>query len=90
MMRQAQAQGPTPRLEGHADFVGPVRVVEAVGGGGRGRGLVTARDVRAGELLFACRATAVVFSHEVVSEGARGADGGKDVHSTVVALLRSN
>ncbi|PNW80452.1 hypothetical protein CHLRE_07g318200v5 [Chlamydomonas reinhardtii] len=64
MAREAAAST-TPRLEGHADFIGPVQVADA--GEGRGRGLYTTAPVRAGQLLLAMRADAVCYMGEVQS-----------------------
>ena len=62
MAREAAAST-TPRLEGHADFIGPVQVADA--GEGRGRILVTSQPVRAGQLLLAMRADALCYDSEV-------------------------
>ncbi|PNW80454.1 hypothetical protein CHLRE_07g318250v5 [Chlamydomonas reinhardtii] len=62
MAREAAAST-TPRLERHADFIGPVQVADA--GEGRGRILVTSQPVRAGQLLLAMRADALCYDSEV-------------------------
>ncbi|KAG2441068.1 hypothetical protein HXX76_003921 [Chlamydomonas incerta] len=64
MAREAAASA-APRLEAHADFIGPVAVADA--GEGRGRGLYTTAAVRAGQLLLAMRADAVCYMEEVQS-----------------------
>ncbi|KAG2441067.1 hypothetical protein HXX76_003920 [Chlamydomonas incerta] len=62
MAREAAASA-APRLEAHADFIGPVAVADA--GEGRGRIMVTSAPVRAGQLLLAMRADALCYDCEV-------------------------
>ena len=62
MAREAAAST-TPRLEGHADFIGPVQVADA--GEGRGRGLYMTAPVRAGQLLLAMRADVASFAADM-------------------------
>ncbi|KAG2496338.1 hypothetical protein HYH03_005568 [Edaphochlamys debaryana] len=60
----APSAADAPRLEGHADFVGPLSIVDVPG---KGRGLVATEAVKAGALLMAVRADAVSYVVEVRS-----------------------
>jgi hypothetical protein len=58
-------------VEGPGRWAGPVRFVDNVGGGGRGRGTVATRDVAPGELLLLEPALGVVYDSEVDPEADR-------------------
>ncbi len=74
----APAEAGAPRgegsgaVEGPGRWVGPVRVVDNVGGGGRGRGIVATRDVAPGELLLVEPALEVVYDSELGTGGGLG------------------
>jgi hypothetical protein len=61
--------------EGLGRWAGPVLAVDGVAGGGRGRGLVAARDVAPGELLLVETALGVVYGSELDTGG--GLAGGR-------------
>ncbi|RUS23993.1 hypothetical protein BC938DRAFT_474294 [Jimgerdemannia flammicorona] len=59
-----------PRLD-HADYVGPVHVVQVAG---KGRGIVATQDVRPGTLLMCSKAYAIVFKEELAKVHIRHID----------------